>query len=81
MSKEKSKCYVFQVVNSRNRRAKKITLLPLEYSLPWPGKWLLRFTPSLSYLHLLKKATDKSGHGDLGNGNFIRQMKVRGSVV
>ena len=81
LSKEKSKCYVFQVVNSRNRRAKKITLLPLEYSLPWPGKWLLRFTPSLSYLHLLKKATDKSGHGDLGNGNFIRQMKVRGSVV
>ena len=44
-SANKTKYHIFQVLAGKGKESSLVRLLPLEYSVPWPGKWVLR--PSL----------------------------------
>ena len=85
IAQERAKCHVFQVVSgkglkgfrkprdSKNSGASEtplFRLLPLEYAVPWPGRWLFRSGPQALGKGPIKKA-----------GGLQRQMLVRTRIL
>ena len=76
LAQERAKCHIFQVVSGKGSKRSKeagaplFRLLPLEYAVPWPGKWLFRAGPKA----LIKGAAKKAG-------GLQRQMAVRTRIL